>query len=417
MGRTGRHRKRKADRVINVSKDAVYQNLHNWLKNHNFSCQPKLKPALFPLTGRGLQACTAIQEGEVVVTIPVSALITRALVLNITIPILHLQSISHLSTQTLLSVWLLRETELGSSSSYHPYIQSLPKSYTNPYFCSAQEQKLLPPYLLDQVSDQQQVIATNYTTLVSKGFKTSLAGFEWAWFTVNTRAVYLDRDPRFPQQKKEEDTAECLALAPYLDLLNHSGDSVMVAGVDIHKSSSGYQIVTKTNIRKFSQAFINYGPHDNTKLLLEYGFFLPNNLHEGFNLSLTTIFDFLVDSGLKVSEKLRKTDILRSNRLDQKLCVSSEGLSWNTLMCLKVFLMNRDDLNMWHSIFQDSEEDERLSLVVEKVLDHLISDISLCLDRMKTLLSSCSDNFSLCHNLVASHQRILQLAKSKLVIS
>ena len=105
-----------------------------------------------------------------------------------------------------------------------------------------------------------------------------------------------------------EDSSECLALAPYLDLLNHSFDAVMEAGVDIHKSTSGYQIVTKTKIKKFGQAFINYGPHDNTKLLLEYGFFLPNNPHEGFNLTVAALCDFLDASGLKISELSRKVD-------------------------------------------------------------------------------------------------------------
>ncbi|EQB78480.1 hypothetical protein CB1_000995014 [Camelus ferus] len=40
----------------------------------------------------------------------------------------------------------------------------------------------------------------------------------WAWCTVNTRAVYMKRPPR-PCLSAEPDT---YALAPYLDLLNHS---------------------------------------------------------------------------------------------------------------------------------------------------------------------------------------------------
>jgi hypothetical protein len=60
--------------------------------------------------------------------------------------------------------------------------------------------------------------------------------FEWAWFTVNTRAVYLAVDPRDPggQQQSAEDS---LALAPYLDLLNHSANVTVQAGVNIQTSA------------------------------------------------------------------------------------------------------------------------------------------------------------------------------------
>lgn len=40
-----------------------------------------------------------------------------------------------------------------------------------------------------------------------------------------------------------------------------------------------YEIRTVQGCRKFHQAFICYGPHDNQRLLLDYGFVAPGNPH------------------------------------------------------------------------------------------------------------------------------------------
>ncbi len=44
-------------------------------------------------------------------------------------------------------------------------------------------------------------------------------------------------------------------------------------------TSNSFNIVTEIPYGKGDQAFISYGPHDNAKLLLEYGFILPHNHH------------------------------------------------------------------------------------------------------------------------------------------
>jgi len=44
-----------------------------------------------------------------------------------------------------------------------------------------------------------------------------------------------------------------------------------------NERSKSYKISTDTAYSAGQQVFINYGPHSNMKLLLEYGFILENN--------------------------------------------------------------------------------------------------------------------------------------------
>ena len=108
--------------------------------------------------------------------------------------------------QTLLSLWLLHEKSLRDKSLFYPYLDSLPTHYTNPYFCSAKEKLCLPQSLSEKVTQQEDVVIKNYQQLLgltkqlSWALTPSMVEFSWAWFTVNTRAVYLDSDPRWPQR-------------------------------------------------------------------------------------------------------------------------------------------------------------------------------------------------------------------------
>eukprot|EP00061_Rhincodon_typus_P013707 g40243.t1 len=81
------------------------------------------------------------------------------------------------------------------------------------------------------------------------------------------------------------------ALAPYLDLLNHSPSAQVRKQAHVQKASAvvitaafnqktkHYEIRTVTKCRRYEQVFICYGPHDNQRLLLEYGFLTNSNPH------------------------------------------------------------------------------------------------------------------------------------------
>ncbi|CAL8349247.1 unnamed protein product [Boreogadus saida] len=92
----------------------------------------------------------------------------------------------------------------------------------------------------------------------------------WAWCSVNTRSVFLSRPPNHFLSGQD-----VYALAPFLDLLNHRPD-VQVSASFNHVNAC-YEIRTVAGIQRYQQAFINYGSHDNQRLLIEYGFVAPGN--------------------------------------------------------------------------------------------------------------------------------------------
>ena len=60
--------------------------------------------------------------------------------------------------------------------------------------------------------------------------------FLWAWYVINTRSVYFERDKSKYLSEIEEDH---LALAPFLDLLNHSTEA-NVSSIGLDKKA--YQV-------------------------------------------------------------------------------------------------------------------------------------------------------------------------------
>lgn len=52
------------------------------------------------------------------------------------------------------------------------------------------------------------------------------------------------------------------------------------------KRDHSYKLRTLSRISKYSEAFINYGPHDNSKLVLEYGFTVPHNVNDAVQFTI-----------------------------------------------------------------------------------------------------------------------------------
>ena len=69
------------------------------------------------------------------------------------------------------------------------------------------------------------------------------------------------------RENQYDDLEDCLALAPYLDMFNHSASADVEAGLDLVGDVEGhnyYQIVSNVGFERHSEVFISYGRHGNT---------------------------------------------------------------------------------------------------------------------------------------------------------
>ncbi len=232
--------------------------LCKWMVSNNWTAVSRLCPAFFPGTGRGLMAVAPIQENELIVQIPIQLLITRRRVLE-ELPQLG----QHFSTADLLAIYLVhcRIMKLNLE-----YLSSLPQEFSVAALCKLEELITISPSTL-----KNELIASHnlfkrkvlhLQNLYSKVFHESLScdTFEWAWLCVNTRAVFL-RDDNLSESTTMKN--ECsvsvennLALAPYLDMLNHSTEAEVEAGYN--PKTSCYEIKALKKIAKYDQVFIRY---------------------------------------------------------------------------------------------------------------------------------------------------------------
>jgi len=140
------------------------------------------------------------------------------------------RSFQQLSSYDILSTFLMYERHRGLQSPWHAYINMLPQMYSTPTHWSpealsslpadiCQDATLLMSKMAKKFSRLQDLFLHVETTLGESAVGTfTFSSFNWAWTSVSTRCVYM-RPDNFTGASSEDD---CIALAPLLDLLNHS---------------------------------------------------------------------------------------------------------------------------------------------------------------------------------------------------
>lgn len=370
MGRTARRRRRckpASDHRPSTGYQFEIVSLTTWMKTHGWKPTCRLTPARFADTGRGLMAAQNIDVGQPLAIVPGGLVIT---VDSVFASPFGKHFTAAYKTQQVLAAYLMFERHKGSESFWHNYIVSLPATVSNAAYCDAAD---LPDDLSEKVSDHQNTISTTFEQIVSEMGSVvcshcsraysdifTFEAYKWAWSIVNTRAVYISPDCSLKNKIKLSDVNN-LALAPYIDMFNHSPDACVRAIVN--RLNGAYTIVTEKLFKKRSEVFINYGPHSNTKLFLEYGFVVPSNPQDSVRLSANEIIS-------KTNKSLNKNrmDKLKSyDLLDGHYC-TSEGLSWSTriLIYLSVYSGRLNDEELKNRVFAnlfDENEIEAISKI------------------------------------------------------
>ncbi|XP_024417211.2 SET domain-containing protein 4 isoform X2 [Desmodus rotundus] len=392
-GRTSRMRRRKLfrsseSRGVNESYKPEFIELKKWLKDRKFE-DTNLVPACFPGTGRGLMSKTSLQEGQVILSLPESCLLTTDTVIRSYLGAYVAKWQPPPSPLLALCTFLVAEKHAGDRSPWKSYLEILPKAYTCPVCLEPEVVDLLPRPLKAKAREQRTCVQELFTS--SRDFFSSLqplfteavesifsySAFLWAWGTVNTRAVYLAHARR---QCFSAELDTC-ALAPYLDLLNHSPAAQVNAA--FNEETRCYEIRTGSRWRPHEEVLICYGPHDNQRLLLEYGFVPPCNPHACVHVAQDVLVKYLPAADKQMD---RKISILKDHDFTENLTFGWDGPSWRLLTALKLLCLRAEEFPRWKKVLLGesvSDTNEKTSLdVAQKICHHFVEETNAALQKV-----------------------------------
>ncbi|KAF9384069.1 SET domain-containing protein 4 [Podila verticillata] len=386
-----------------IIKDQEYLDFLQWLKN--MGCpKTKLTLADFSNTGRGMMATKDIKAGEVIVQVPERNLVTLKTLQSTYGPRIARFG-KKINSHMVIALHIALLVQAPEKSGWLPYLRLLPKRFdTMPVRYPQELFDLLPQNAQAHVNKQKAKIVADYNCVIDflksnqdlLSRPLSYEEYEWAWLVVNTRCIYLDA--------KKQDAADNIALAPMLDFLNHTPDA-KTEGRFCTKTKS-YQIKTLLPYKKGEQVFINYGPHDNCFILVEYGFVTLDNPYN--YVTVDNDFMHLTIPGETSVAKKDKMELLDMAGYHGDYVLHRNDVSFRLLVGLRLRLINpfnkmsaatQHDIAQWHSVIngevdQISAENEQM---VPAYLERLCDEILATAKKTLSILARKKTTFPVMH--------------------
>ncbi|KAM5275412.1 SET domain-containing protein 4 isoform 7-T10 [Hipposideros larvatus] len=173
-----------------------------------------------------------------------------------------------------------------------------------------------------------------------------------------------------------------------------------------------YEIRAASSCRRHEEVFICYGPHDNQRLLLEYGFVSTRNPHACVYVSEDILVKYLPSTDKQMNKKI---SILKDHDFIENLTFGWDGPSWRLLTALKLLCLQAEEYTCWKKVLLGeiiSDANEKTSLdIAQKICHYFIEESNAMLQKvshMKDEEVALVNQLTLVETLRAEELKILQ---------
>lgn len=221
---------------------------------------------------------------------------------------------------TLLLSYYLYRYHNDKGNYWNSFMETLPTEEdleTMPLTWNVEKVEELPPKVQELVKKQKEKLQKEME-LVKTTLNVELDErlFKWAWMCVNTRCIYMNI-PGTPSHKEK------VTLAPFADFINHTCDRD--SSVNLKIDGRGLTLTARQEYEAGQELYLSYGAHDNARLLIEYGFTVPENPWDTVDIS-DYILPKLNDVQLQCLEQ--------EGYVGANYTVNREGPSFRTIIAL-----------------------------------------------------------------------------------
>lgn len=342
----------------------------------------------FPGRGLGIIATRDIKPGEIVVSVPTSALISRG-----SLP--KYEKNHNMTTHCVLATHLMFDKfllpdELDPWTAILPSMDSFKSSL--PLLWSKRLQKRLPYAARKLLENQDKKFGEDWLEamdpMVYRPEDYTRTDFMHAWILVNTRTFYYT-PPNYKKTRNKKrfpwldpDPNENMALNPFADYFNHSSPPTC----EVSYSEKGFDIEAVLPVKTGEEVYISYGKHSNDFLLAEYGFIMDENENDSISMD-DLVMKRIEETGGKIAGKSRRINC-EGWGFWGKYTLDKDGVCYRTQVALKSLVMSErrwEHLCRGNDIGEDEEEAyvEVLREVLEECLETAKKAVK-SLQRMKT---------------------------------